>query len=96
VLALLVAASLPFCAMIFAFRRLQGRIGAIFAVFGGVVSAAFWMVELISLDATDIALQARLGPVMLIAVVWVLTSATTAAGVYWDARKPRGNFESNT
>jgi hypothetical protein len=96
VLALLIVASLPFCAMIMAFQRLQGRIGAIFAIFGGVFSAAFWMVELISLHATDIALQARLGPVMLIAVVWVLTSATTAAGIYWDARKPRGNFESNS
>src|ERR1700733_831514 len=69
---------------------------AIFAVFGVVVSVAFWMVELISLDATDIALQARLGPVMLIAVVWILTSETTAAGIYWDARGPRDTFESNT
>ena len=82
--------------MIIAFRRLQGSIGAIFAVFGGVAPAAFWMVELISFDATDIAPEARLGPVMLIAVVWILTSATTAAGIYWDARKLRGNFESNT
>jgi hypothetical protein len=77
---------MAFYALILACRRLRGRPGAIHAIFGGVFSAAFRLVEVISLDATEIALQARLGPVMVVAVVWVLTSAATATGIYWDVQ----------
>jgi hypothetical protein len=86
VLALLALSGMASYALTFACRRLRGRPGAILAIFGGVFSAALWLVEVISLDATDIALQARLGPVMVVAVVWVLTSAATATGIYWDVQ----------
>ena len=85
-LALLALSGMACCALTFACRRLRGRPGAILAIIGGVFSAALWLVEVISLDATDIALQARLGPVMVVAVVWVLTSAATATGIYWDVQ----------
>ena len=86
VLALLALSAMACSVLILAGRRLRRRPGAILAVFGGVFSAAFWLVEVVSLHATDIALQARLGPVMVVAVVWVLTSAALATGIYWDVR----------
>ena len=86
VLALLALSGMASYALIFACWRLRTRPGAILAIFGGVFSAAFWLVEVVSLHATDIVLQARLGPVMVVAVVWVLTSAATAAGIYWDVQ----------
>jgi hypothetical protein len=85
-LALLALSGMACCALTFACRRLRGRPGAILAIIGGVFSAALWLVEVISLHATDIALQAQFGPVMVVAVVWVLTSAATAIGIYWDVQ----------
>ena len=86
VLGLLALSGMASYALTFACRRLRGRPGAILAIFGGVFSAALWLVEVISLHATDIALQAQFGPVMVVAVVWVLTSAATAIGIYWDVQ----------
>ena len=91
----MVLAGLASYLIVVACRRLRGKKGAILAVFGAVFSAAFWLVEVISLDATDVALHNRIGPVMVIAVVWVLTSAIVAAGIHWDAQMPGGNLESN-
>lgn len=86
VLSLLALSGMASYALSLACRRFRGRPGAILAIFGGLFSAALWLVEVISLDATDIALQARLGPVMVVAVVWVLTSAASATGIYWDVQ----------
>ena len=86
-LALLALSGMACCALTFACRRLRGRPGAILAIFGGVFSAALWLVEVVSLHATYVALHALLGPIMAIAVVWALSSAATTLGVERDSCK---------
>jgi hypothetical protein len=90
VLGLLALSGMASYALTLACLRLRGKPGAILAIFGGVFSAVLWLVEVVSLHATDVALQAQLGPIMAIAVVWALSSAATALGVEWDSLSCEG------
>lgn len=65
----------------------RGRAGVMLALCGGIASAFFWCVEVISLHITDRILESYAGPVMLIAVVWLVTSAMTAGGLLMEMRQ---------
>jgi hypothetical protein len=73
-------------------RHSWGRPGACLAICGGLISAEFWATEVISLHAMDLILERRLGPMLIISSVWIVSSALIMFGVLWDARAlPRGN-----
>jgi hypothetical protein len=85
--ALALLSTILLLALIFAIRHFRGRPGAAVASCGGLISVGFWWVEVISLHATDAFLQHLLGPVTLIAILWIMSSLVTVAGVAWDARR---------
>jgi hypothetical protein len=58
-----------------------GRTSLVVALSGGIASTFFWCVEVVSLHISDRILESYAGPVMLIAVVWIVTSAMTAGGM---------------
>jgi hypothetical protein len=84
VLALLVG--IMIAAMVLTLRYFRGRPGACLSIYGALISVAFWVIEVISLHATDTILQQTVGPVMLIALVWILTSSMMAVGILWDVK----------
>jgi len=75
-------------AMIFVFRRYRGRPGACVAVCGALISAAFWLIEVISLHQTDAVLEHSVGPIMRIALVWIVSTLMTAIGILRDVKRP--------
>jgi hypothetical protein len=68
-------------------RHLRGRSGACLSICGALISAAFWMIEVISLHATDAILQHALGPIMLVALVWIVSSSMIVVGILWDLKR---------
>jgi hypothetical protein len=90
VIALFVTIVLASYGVLIVGRLLRGSNEAILAVSGGIFSILVWLIEVISLDETDLVLHAKFGPVMVIAVVWVISAAATAAGIQWSSRS-RGN-----
>lgn len=85
--ALALLSTLLLLALILAIRHFCGRPGAVVASCAGLISAGIWWVEVISFHATDAFLQHFLGPVMLIAALWIVPSLMAAAGIVWDARR---------
>ena len=85
VLALLVG--IIIAAMVLTLRNFHGRPGACLSICGALISVAFWVIEVISLHATDTILQHTVGPVMLIALVWILTSSMIGVGILWDVKR---------
>ena len=67
-------------------RLFWNRPGACLALCGGLISAEFWAMEVISLHAIDLILQRRIGPMLIIASVWIVSSAFIVLGVLWDAK----------
>ncbi len=77
-----------------AIRRSWNRPGACLAICGGLMSAGFWAVEVISLHAIDAILERLVDPMSIIAFVWIVSSAFILLGVMWDAKAfPRRNTE---
>ncbi len=62
-------------------RRFRSLTGAAVAVEGTLLSIGCWMVEVISLHATDSILYHHVGPLMIVSFVWLLTCAMTIAGI---------------
>jgi hypothetical protein len=65
-------------------RRFRGRPGATLAVFGGILSAYCWFVEVISLHAVDSLLYHTAFGLMRVSFVWISCSLMTSAGILWD------------
>ena len=65
------------------------RPGACLAICGGLISAELWVIEVISLHAIDAVLQRMVGPILIIASVWIVSSALIMLGVLWDAEASR-------
>jgi hypothetical protein len=85
VLGLLVVATIV--AMALTLRYFGGRWGACLSICGALISAVFWLTEVISLHATDAILERSLGPYKLVALVWIATSAMTAVGILQDMKR---------
>jgi hypothetical protein len=68
-------------AMATARRRFWSLPGGALAVAGTLLSIGCWLVEVISLHATDSILYHHIGPLMIISFVWLLTCAMTIAGI---------------
>ncbi len=68
-------------AMAAARRRFRSSPGAALAIQGTLLSMGCWMTEVISLHATDSILYHRVGLLMIISFVWLLTCAMTIAGI---------------
>ena len=62
-------------------RRFRSLPGAALAVEGSLLSIGCWMMEVISLHATDSILYHHVGLLMIISFVWLLTCAMTIAGI---------------
>ena len=82
--ALLACATLVAAAI--AIRQFWNRPGACLAICGGLISAGFWAIEVISLHAIDSILERMVGPMAIIASVWIVSSALIIFGVLWDAK----------
>ena len=82
-IALSVVCAAAIAAVILGFRRFRNNAGAQLAIAGAAISVACWFAETISLHASDAILQSAEGPVMTVAVLWILSSAITAVGVLW-------------
>jgi hypothetical protein len=75
--------------------RLRSLPGAGVAAEGTVLSVACWIMEIISLHATDSVLYHRIGPLMVISFVWLLACAMVTAGILMAAsRAPVDLLES--
>lgn len=70
-------------------RHSWNRPGACLAICGGLISAEFWAIEVISLHAIDLILERMVGPMLIIASVWIVSSALIMLGVLWDAKASR-------
>ena len=68
-------------------RHFWSRPGACLAICGGLISAEFWAIEVISLHAIDLILERMVGPILFIASVWIVSSALIMLGVLWDAKR---------
>ncbi len=86
-LILAVLFAITIAAIVVTLRYWRGRPGACLSICGALISAAFWVVEVISLHATDAILQHALGPIMLVAVVWIVSSSMIAVGILWDLKR---------
>jgi len=62
-------------------RRFRSLPGAALAVDGTLLSLGCWMMEVISLHATDSVLYHHAGPLMIISFVWLLACAMVVAGI---------------
>ena len=62
-------------------NRLRSPRGAALAVEGTLISIGCWLMEIISLHATDSILYHRVGPLMVISFVWLLACAMVTAGI---------------
>ena len=92
VTALLASATLVAAVMVV--RHSWNNPGACLAICGGLISAEFWAMEVISLHALDLILERRIGPILIISSVWIVSSALIMFGVLWDTRDlRRGNTE---
>jgi hypothetical protein len=80
VMLVLLAAAL-ISAVIAARRRARSFPGAALAVEGTLLSVGCWMIEVISLHATDSLLYHHVGPLMVISLVWLLACAMVTAGI---------------
>lgn len=67
-------------------RHSWNRPGACLAICGGLISAEFWAIEVISFHAIDLILERKVGPMLIIASVWIVSSALILLGVLWDAK----------
>jgi hypothetical protein len=70
-------------------RNSWNRPGACLAICGGLISAEFWAIEVISLHAIDLILERMVGSMLIIASVWIVSSALILLGVMWDAKASR-------
>lgn len=68
-------------------RHFWSRPGACLAICGGLISAEFWAIEVISLHAIDLIFERMVGPILFIASVWIVSSALIILGVLWDAKR---------
>jgi len=73
-------------AVVLTLRYFRERPGACL-ICGALISVAFWAIEVISLHATDTILQHTLGPIMLVALVWIVSSSMIAVGILWDVNR---------
>jgi len=78
--------SVTLVAAVTTIRHIWERPGASLAICGGLISAEFWAIEVISLHAIDSILERKVGPMLIIASVWIVSSALVIVGVLWDAR----------
>jgi hypothetical protein len=81
-----VLASATLVAAAIAIRHFWNRPGAYLAICGGLISAEFWATEVISLHAIDRILERLVGPMLIIASVWIVSSTLIMLGVLWDAK----------
>jgi hypothetical protein len=65
------------------------RPGACLAICGGLISAGLWAIEVISLHAIDAILERKVGPILIVASLWTVSSALVMLGVLWDAKTSR-------
>jgi hypothetical protein len=84
-LGLLVAATIA--AMALTLRYFRGWWSACLSICGALLSVVFWLVEVISLHATDAILERTSGPYKLVALMWIGSSAMTAVGILQDAKR---------
>jgi hypothetical protein len=77
--------------------RLRRRPGAALAALGGILSAACWCVEVISLHTVDAFLYQTMHGVTLVRLIWAACSLITGVGILWDTFAPhRVNAASTT
>jgi hypothetical protein len=69
------------------FRKFPGRIGALLAVSGVLLSLGLWCVEVVSLHAVDAILYHLAGKVMVVSFLWILAAMMVSVGVLIDSRK---------
>jgi hypothetical protein len=65
--------------------------GVPLALCGGVLSVMLWWIEVISLHISDRILQQQAGSMMVVAWLWIATSAMTAGGTLWAGWRARSS-----
>jgi hypothetical protein len=89
-IAIAILAVLLLVGLLAALRILRGRVGALLAVSGVLLSLVLWCTEVISLHAMDHVLYHPLGPWMIVSLVWVFAGLMTSVGILLDARQASG------
>ena len=67
-------------------RSFRHRGTTLLAVSGTLMSVIIWCIELVSLHAVDHVLYARMGGVMAVAFLWILSAGMTSVGILLDPR----------
>ena len=70
-------------------RSFRHRGTTLLAVSGTLMSVIIWCIELVSLHAVDHVLYARIGGVMAVAFLWILSAGMTSIGILLDPGKHR-------
>ncbi len=89
-IAIAILAVLFLVGLIAALRIFRGRMGALLAVSGVLLSLVLWCTEVVSLHAMDHILYQSLGPWMAVSLVWVFAGLITSVGILIDARQAIG------
>lgn len=72
--------------MMLASTRPRGRPGASVAACGAILALSCWCAEVISLHTVDAVLYHTVKGVMLVTLIWTISSLTMGLGIQWDAR----------
>lgn len=88
-LALLVLVAVFLFGLWVVFKRLRGRVGAVLAVSGALLSVALWCTEVVSLHAVDHILYHSAGNWMPVSFLWVLACTMTSIGVLVESKAGR-------
>jgi hypothetical protein len=83
-IAIAILALLLLVGMIYALRIFRGRMGALLAVSGVMLSLIVWCTEVVSLHAVDHVFYHSLGPWMVVSLVWVFAALMTSVGILID------------
>ncbi len=70
-------------------QRLRGRVGAVLAVSGALLSVALWCTEVISLHAVDHILYHPIGNLMTVSFLWFFACIVTSIGVLAESKAAR-------
>ena len=72
--------------LLVAWRFFRGRVGALLAVSGVLLSLIVWSIEVVSLHAVDSVLYYSSGGVMAVSLLWILSCTMTSIGILLELR----------
>jgi len=93
-LALLVLVGVFLFGLWMASQRFHGRVGALLAVSGALLSIALWCTEVVSLHQVDHIFYRSIGSLFTVSFLWIIACTLTSVGVLIESKRPRKDARS--